>query len=236
MTMVCVIFLDDVFVVALLVVLFVSTILMCGIIVKYLTIGNLYKNSVVENFRVLDYIANDNEESVWFCKHLQCDIFYQVKKINGIHVNGCSIDKTKPNIKEYYEPSNVVEAIIRSNNEKYFEIISQWYDEVKTRTMHMNDDNFYSYAHKEIELDYELTLFIANTCTNWKVFEEFVCNDAFNADKTSEFGMHEMFECSFALRSKQASKHLWKTFESKLDGVTRNRIRNKFIKVYGEEF
>ena len=145
---------------------------MCGIIIKYLTVDWIRQHSVIENFRVFDYIANDNEECVWFCKHLKCDIFYQMKKINGI--NGCSIKKTKPNTSEYYEPSNVLEAIVRSNNEKYFEIISQWYDEIKKSNM---NDNFYSYASKEIQLDDGLRNFIKYTCKNPKVFQHFVCND-----------------------------------------------------------
>ena len=49
------------------------------VVVKYMTIENLDSNSVRENFPVLDYIANDNEECVWFCKYLKCDIFYQIK-------------------------------------------------------------------------------------------------------------------------------------------------------------
>ena len=96
------------------------------------------------------------------------------------------------------------------------------------------EDNFYSYARKEIELDDELEQFIQHTCKNWKVFQELICNDVYYVDEASkgfQLQVRLMFEHCFKFRSKQALEHLGKRFGSVLGVQTRNIIWDKFIDV-----
>ena len=214
---VTVLFNDDWIFAIIILVLFVLTNILCGIIVKYWTIENLNENSVVENFRIFDYIANDNEECVWFCKYLKCDIFYQIKKIS-INYNGCKLETSKPHSDTFFEPNNVMEAIFRSNNVKYFEIISQWYDEVKQKNDDIND-NFYSYSRKEIKIDDELLRFLLFICKNKQLFEQFLCNEMYfldmNDDRSSEW-ICEIARISVKLMSPRALNYVTTTFLPKV--------------------
>ena len=199
---------------------YVATIVFFFIIIEFWTVGKLSQNSVVENFRIFDYIANDNEECVWFCKYLKCDIFYQIKKVS---INNCKLKLTKPYCGAFYEPSNVVEAILRSKNVKYFEIVSQWYDEVKQKNNDPNDD-FYSYARTQIIMDDELMRFVQFSCAhgvrgNGQVFEYFVCNDVYfldTDDSRSNRWVYEMVEISVKLVCVQALNHLITKFATKV--------------------
>ena len=223
---------NDAFLSVILIFPFLATIVTCYIIVKYWTVLHLSQNSVVENFRIFDYIANDNEECVWFCKYLKCDIFYQITKMS-INYNGCKIEVTKPYCGAFYEPSNVIEAILRSNNVNYFEIISQWYDEVKLNNNDINiNNNLYSYSRKHIKMDNEMMGFLLFSCKNVQVFEHFVCNDAYfidlDDDRSSKW-IYKMVSKSIEFFSRQALNHLLIRFSAYINTFHSYRIWCKVI-------
>ena len=169
----------------------IVVIIMNCIIIKFMTINDLHIHSQIENFRVLDYIGNDNQECVWFCKYLKCNIFSNHKRLplhecrcykrlifapqSGSRYDNCTctcIKPTKPKIHAYNEPSNVLEAMLKSNNFEYWDVIAQWYcdlnSNINSRSNSRSNSSivnltFEKYLKNEIHFD---EIFAFNLCYN----------------------------------------------------------------------
>ena len=138
------------------------------IVIKYMTIKQIWKTAKIENFRIIDYIGNDNEECVWFCKKLKCNIFYQ-STITNFQWNECRFKTTMPNKLAFYEPSNVIEAMFKSNNPEYYDILVEWYCDIfgnKDKLL-----NFDKYMEQEWKLRNVSRSYIVDQCVNDQLWE-----------------------------------------------------------------
>ena len=140
-----------------------------------ITMKDSFVDSKIENFRALDYIVADNEECVWFCKQMGINIFFEHRRVkwscNRVKPNldegrkcpyclECEIGVTKPNIVEFSQSSNVLEAIIFSNNFDYYSIVNEWFNEYYNVTGKTSYHDFL----KQCEFDYKSAVVMGSTC------------------------------------------------------------------------